>query len=397
MKLIVIGFGQCGNRIADEFARLNRRARQNLGIEIVTGAFAVNTDSADLSGLSHIRPDYQHRILIGGATTGGHGVGKINELSARLARDDADKVVDAIRSAPRFYETDAFLLIGSSGGGTGSGCLPVITEHLKERYLNKPVYNMVVLPFRHEETTEERSAYNSATCLRSVSGVADAVFLIDNQRFIKKDLSLRNNMATINASIVEPFYNLLCAGEEKRRSRVGTKTMDAGDIIQTLVGWTVLGHGSSPLPRFGWSIGQSRDFRSKSTETHKGIQAIDEAISELSLNCNPALAGKALYLVSAPHRFLNMSMAKDLGEYMRSMAPEAIIRSGDYPRPQQSIHVTTILSELSEIEKVKEYYRHAIRFTHDMQRKLEEINNKRKEIEELERQLPSLLHHNDGS
>ena len=81
MKLVVIGFGQCGNRIADDFARLNKRARRECGIEIVTGAFAVNTDAADLSGLDNIKADYQHRILIGAGKTSGHGVGKINELA----------------------------------------------------------------------------------------------------------------------------------------------------------------------------------------------------------------------------------------------------------------------------------------------------------------------------
>ena len=119
MKLVVIGFGQCGGRIADEFARLNRRARGQRGIDIVGGAFAVNTDVADLSGLTSIKPDYQHRILIGGRKTGGHGVGKINELGAEIARDDGDKVIDTIRADKRFPEVDAFLLIAGAAGGTG--------------------------------------------------------------------------------------------------------------------------------------------------------------------------------------------------------------------------------------------------------------------------------------
>ena len=118
MKLVVIGLGQCGGRIADEFSKLNRRASSQRRIEIVTGTFAVNTDGADLSGLTAIKRDFQHRILIGGRKTGGHGVGKINELGAEIARADADKVVDAIRTTKRFYETDAFLLIAGSGGGT---------------------------------------------------------------------------------------------------------------------------------------------------------------------------------------------------------------------------------------------------------------------------------------
>ncbi|MEK7354281.1 MAG: cell division protein FtsZ, partial [Chloroflexota bacterium] len=185
MKLVVIGLGQCGGRIADEFARLNKRAIRQRRIEIVTGAFAVNTDAADLSGLTTIKRDFQHRILIGGRKTGGHGVGKINELGAEIAREDSDKVVDAIRTTKRFYETDAFLLIASAGGGTGSGSLPVMAQHVKERYSDKPVYSAVILPFEHEEHTEERTIFNTATCLKSTYAVSDAVFLIDNQRYIR--------------------------------------------------------------------------------------------------------------------------------------------------------------------------------------------------------------------
>ena len=97
MKLVVMGLGQCGSQIADEFARMGGRARTQRGIEIVTGVFAVNTDAADLSGLSTIRADYQHRILIGGRKTSGHGVGKINELGAEVAKEDGDKVIDNTR------------------------------------------------------------------------------------------------------------------------------------------------------------------------------------------------------------------------------------------------------------------------------------------------------------
>ena len=69
MKLVVVGIGQCGGRIADEFARLNSRARSRRGMTIITGCFAVNTDAADLSGLSSINKDHRHRILIGGRKT----------------------------------------------------------------------------------------------------------------------------------------------------------------------------------------------------------------------------------------------------------------------------------------------------------------------------------------
>ena len=391
MKLVVIGFGQCGGRIADKFARLNKRARSQRGIEIVTGAFAVNTDAADLSGLKSIKSDYQHRILIGGRKTSGHGVGKINELGAEIAKEDGDKIIDAIRTTKRFYESDAFLLIASSGGGTGSGAIPIITQLIKERYADKPVYDIIILPFEHEETTEERAVYNSALCIKSVNAVADAVILVDNQRYIRKNFSLRNNLDKINELIAEPFYDLLCAGEEKKSKYIGAKTLDAGDIIQTMSGWTAIGYGKSQVPLLNLPLPRKSDFRSKSTEIHKGIQTMDEAVSELSISCNPVDAGLALYLLSAPSKEMNMDLVKELGDYLRNMSPKATIRNGDYPRERGKLEVTLVISGLSNVEKIKEYYSKSTILIPEFKRRREEMEDKVRSIEELGKDIPSLL------
>jgi len=318
-------------------------------------------------------------------------VGKINELGAEIARDDSDKVVDAIRTAKRFYETDAFLLIASAGGGTGSGSLPVMAQHVKERYSDKPVYSAVILPFEHEEHTEERTIFNTATCLKSTYAVSDAVFLIDNQRYIRKDSSLRNNLAKINALIAEPFYSILCAGEEKNTKYIGAKLLDAGDIMQTVVGWTVLGYGTSQLPLIRLPLERTRDFIKKGAETQKGIQAMDAAISELSLNCNPADARRALYLISAPSREMSVDMVKELGDYLRGLAPQAVIRNGDYPRQKGSLDVSVILSELSDVEKVRGYYAQSTAMIPRVKERQEETDIRLKSIEDASRDIPSLL------
>ena len=391
MKLAVVGFGQCGGRIADEFARLNRRAHGHRGIETITGAFAVNTDVADLSGLQTIRADYQHRILIGGEKTRGHGVAKLNELGAEIAREDGDKVIDAIRSARRFFETDAFLLIAGSAGGTGSGAMPIMAQCLKERYTDKPVYSLIVLPFEHEEETEERTLYNTAVCLKSTYSVSDAVFLVDNQRYVRKDFSLKSNIAKINELIIEPFYNLLCAGEEKKAKHIGAKMLDAGDIMQTLSGWTAIGYGKAQLPLIRLPFERTRNFRKKSTETHKGIQAMDEAISELSVQCNPNDSGSALYLLSAPAKEMNMDLIKELGDYLRGVAPEAIIRNGDYPRERGVIDVIIILSQLKDVEKVRAYYTRSAGIVEEIKRKQAETAHRLNITEEAAKDVPTLL------
>ena len=391
MKLVVVGLGQCGGRITDEFARLNKRARARRGTEVIVGAFAVNTDTTDLSGLSTIKSDYQHRILIGGEKTRGHGVAKLGELGAEIAKEEGDKVIDTIVSAGQFFEIDAFLLVTSSAGGTGAGALPIMAQLLKDRYGDKPVYALVVLPFEHEEKTEERTVYNTAVCLKSVYPIVDAALLVDNQRYIRKDSSLRNNMVKINELIVEPFYNLLCTGEERKAKHIGTKLLDAGDVIQTLSGWTAIGYGKSLLPLIRLPFQRIRSFREKSLDTHNGIQAMDEAVGELSVKCNTKDSGKALYLLSAPAKEMSMDLVKDIGDYLRRIAPEAIIRNGDYPQEKRMIDVTIILSQLRDVEMVKEYYAKLRGVVEETKRKRKTNALRRRATEEAAKDIPSLL------
>jgi len=86
--------------------------------------------------------------------------------------------------------------------------------------------------------------------------------------------------------------------------------LDAGDIIQTLAGWSVIGHGKTRIPRIRFLGENKLHFREKATETQKGAQAMDEAIGELSLKCNATDARRALYLLTAPPEEMNMELKK---------------------------------------------------------------------------------------
>jgi cell division GTPase FtsZ len=266
-----------------------------------------------------------------------------------------------------------------------------MTQHVKERYPDKPVLAAAVLPFEHEETTEERTICNTATCLKSTYAVANAVILIDNQRYIRKDSSLRNNLQKINSLIAEPFYSILFAGGEKNTKYIGAKLLDAGDIMQTLVGWTVLGYGTAQLPLFKFLSEWKRDFKQKGDEVQKGLQAMDAALSELSLDCAPEDARRALYLVSAPGKEMNMNLIKELGDYMRSMASQAIIRNGDYPRQRGLLEVSVILSELSDVEKIREYYSKSTVLIPEMKKRQKDTKDSLKELVDASVSVPSLL------
>jgi cell division GTPase FtsZ len=391
MKLTVIGLGQCGSRIADHFARLNFKARAQRKATIAPTVIAVNTDQADLTGLRFIMNDYRHRVLLGLRQTLGHGVGKINELGAKLAKEDGDKVLDAVKASPQFYETHAFLLIAGAAGGTGSGSLPIIARAVKDRYISKPVYALVVLPFEHEQTSESRSTYNTATCLKSTYDIVDAVFLADNQRYMRKDASLVSNIDRINRMIAEPFYDLMCAGEVTRAKYVGSRTVDGGDIIASLEGWTAIGLGRTELPlfRFPWEI-RKKSFRDKALESFRGTQALDATITDLSLTCEPKDAGKAIYIISGPEKELNMEMVKSISDYIKELAPNALIRGGDFPGEKHVIDVALILSQLSFVPRIKEFYEQATQYAQEHQGQLDQTKKRIESLAELSKDLPTL-------
>jgi len=167
--------------------------------------------------------------------------------------------------------------------------------------------------------------------------------------------------------------------------------LDAGDIMQTLSGWTVIGYGKSPLPLIRLPFERSRNFRKKSTETHKGIQAMDEATSELSVQCNPADSARALYLLAAPAKEMNMDLIKELGDHLHSIAPEAIVRNGDYPRERGMIDVTVILSQLRDVEKVRDYYLRSAGIIETLKKKQEATAGKLSLTEEASKDIPTLL------
>jgi tubulin-like protein CetZ len=361
MKLAVVGLGQCGGRIADEFVRLNRLAREWRHIDFLVEAAAVNTDTADLAGLTSIKPQPDRRILIGAMATRGHGVAKMSTAGAEIMLKDADKVLAALHKNPNLADADAFLLVAATGGGTGGGGAPVLARFLKERLTEKPVYVMAVLPFEHEESNEAQSVYNTALCLKSLDQVADAVILVDNQRYIGKDKAVGTNILQINQRITKPFLDLLCAGEEEKPKHVGAKTLDAGDIIQTFSGWSAIGYGETLKALVTLPQDVSAHFVKRGTKTEEGIYALDRALGEVSFGANLAEVHRALFLVAGPYNEMSLGMVKDLSDYIRMLMPKASIRSGDYPREKGVLDVTVLLSELADVPKVRGYYQKASR------------------------------------
>ena len=67
-------------------------------------------------------------------------------------------------------------------------------------------------------------------------------------------------------------------------------------------------------------------------------------------------------MTTAPGQ-MSMDLINDLSSTLKTMATEAIIRTGDYPRGQGTdVEVTVILSELVNSRKVMDYFSRTIEY-----------------------------------
>lgn len=368
MKLSIIGLGQCGSNIADAFYAVNSYAKSGLNrhIEILTDAFAINTDEADLGGCRNIPKDNNHRILIGATTTFGHGVGKINLAATEIIKSSNMEITDTILRSSKFHESDAVIAIAGGGGGTGSGTIGWLIKSLKER-IDKPIYAVIILPFSFEEIGDTSFAImNTATCLNTVSRYADAVFIVDNERFRKAGSSLTGTLHEVNKEIAGSFYDLCCAGEEKEQKYIGGKVIDAGDIKQSLEGISIISKAKINLPVFKFGKGNYRDgIREQGTT----LAALHQAEGNFGVSFKLEDARKILVLISAPKDVTTISTLEDISNFLQNKAPKAVIRIGDYPRRQSEISVTIVASLLTHVDRVENLFK-----------KADDLFKKRKEI-----------------
>jgi hypothetical protein len=88
---------------------------------------------------------------------------------------------------------------------------------------------------------------------------------------------------------------------------------------------------------------------------------------------------------------MDMNLVSDIGAHLKRLAPEAIIRTGDYPRGDGTLTVTVILSELSGVSKLVSYFTHTIELLSIIKRKREGIELEHRDLREAFRDIPTLL------
>ncbi|SDR41747.1 tubulin/FtsZ family protein [Natronobacterium texcoconense] len=354
MKLALIGFGQAGGKVVDEFLAYDA----SIDGGFVETAIAVNSATTDLHGLEHV--PQQNRVLIGQARVKGHGVGADNELGATVTEEDIDEIQGAIDRVP-VHEIDAFLIVAGMGGGTGSGGAPVLAKHLKRIY-TEPVYGLGILP-----GTDEGGIYtlNAARSFQTFVHEVDNLLVFDNDVWRSAGESVEDGYDRINREIVERFGLLFAAGEVDEDDDVAESVVDSSEIINTLEGGvSTIGYARETVDSSGGLLSSLRDEEGfdEGEATNRMTSLVRKAtLGRLTLPCDVSSADRGLVVATGPAEHLNRKGVERGRQWLEDETGSMEIRGGDYPLSDRNeVGAIVLLSGVTDVPRVDQLQQVAI-------------------------------------
>lgn len=289
LRFLVIGAGQCGNRIVDTLMREGYgkgRLARLLSSKERSGnldTLAINTSKNDLMELTHLRDEEKLQV------TDAHGMGANRQYGKESFEASREAVTEKLGE---YKDHDAAFIVTSAGGGTGSGFAPGLVELLKNME-DMPVLPFVVLPFRSESEIFIQNAGFALKDLRSTR--ADSVILASNDyiRRMRGEENLYDAYQTINDTVAHRLLFLM-----NTLSSEMMISADLGDLMTTLE----TGSGFSTM---GFARGSGH-------EPIKEIIARAWDEEGLLFDCDPKTeAARALFLAQGPKDRLEVDSILD--------------------------------------------------------------------------------------
>lgn len=187
IKMGVIGVGQAGSRIAEEFSRLGYDA----GV--------INTSAQDLA---YINVPQDQKLLLEGSLG---GTGKDLDLGRQIFEQSTEQLttfVEAIADG-----NDMLFLAVSGGGGTGSSSVDTMVPMLFT--LGMPLGVIYILPKATEDAQSKKNSIETLARLAKLTStnMISSLVVVDNARIeqIYGGLSQAQFWTTANSAIVEPI------------------------------------------------------------------------------------------------------------------------------------------------------------------------------------------------
>lgn len=214
-NLLIIGAGEAGGRIAEEF--------YNQGFSNV---IAINTAKVDLDGLNNLSEE--KKLLI--SVTNGEGAGKDPSVVRKAIDMYYNDVTEFIKSKINGQES-ALICIGG-GGGTGSGLGIVLAEIVNNLGIN--VGMIYTLPIKNESPLVFVNALqNLNEIYDNVKNAAISPFIIvdNNELYARYNSSVVNFWKPINNAIVQIIKNF---NEYSKQTSKYISALDRKDLKKVL-------------------------------------------------------------------------------------------------------------------------------------------------------------------
>ncbi len=129
--------------------------------------YGINTDALHLSITKA-----DEKILVGKELTRGLGCGGYPAKGREAAKEALSELKKATSAA------DMVFVLSGMGGGTGTGCSPVVAQLAKET--GAVVISVVTMPFECEKARIDKAEFG----LQELKDVSDTVIVIDNNRLV---------------------------------------------------------------------------------------------------------------------------------------------------------------------------------------------------------------------
>jgi len=334
MKVVLIGVGQAGGKVAQALAEHDHR----MGFGAVQGGFAVNTAKADLAALD------LDTILVGQSRVGGHGVGGDNELATEIMQDDARQVMGALEDRIT-ARADAIVVVAGLGGGTGSGGAPVLVHELKRVY-DVPVYALGILPGGNEGAMYQANAGRS---LKTLLREADSVLLVDNDAWHESGESVGEAFDAINEAIARRIGLLLAAGEIDAGEAVAESVVDSSEIINTLrdTGLSAVGYATAQLGEDG------------ADNVNAVTSVVRRALLTNTSVPGATTADAALVVIAGPNDRIPRKGVERARKWVQEETGSLEVRGGDFPIDSEKVAAIVLLGGIERSERIETFLERA--------------------------------------
>ena len=252
-KIKVFGCGGAGGNTINRITEIGVAGAETIGI---------NTDAQDL-----LYTSADKKILIGKDLTKGLGAGSIPKIGEDAARESEQEIKQALQGADMIFITCGL------GGGTGTGCAPVVAEQSKKA--GALTVGVVTIPFKMEG---ERRYANAIIGLESMKKNVDTLIVIPNDKLLElaPDLPLQTAF-----KIADEILTNAVKGIAEMVTKAGLVNLDFADIR------AVMGDGGVALIGVGESDSEDR-----------ASEAVDKAINNPLLDVDITGAHGALINVA---------------------------------------------------------------------------------------------------